>query len=108
MPDIVFIRKNGTRQGVSVETGISLMRAAVDNNVEGIIGECGGSLTCATCHVYVDEAWLSRIGPPSEEEEFLLEYVAVPQANSRLSCQISLREDLDGLVVQVPEEQTGE
>jgi 2Fe-2S ferredoxin len=83
------------------------MQAAVTNGVDGIVGECGGSAMCATCHVYVDEAFLDRLEPMSELEDELLESTASPRLpNSRLGCQISLTNALDGLVVKVPDRQT--
>jgi 2Fe-2S ferredoxin len=81
------------------------MKAAVDNDVAGIVADCGGAMTCATCHVYVDEAWQSRVGPPSELETSMLECVVDPQPNSRLSCQITITEALDGLVLHLPKRQ---
>lgn len=88
-----------------VDNGLSLMEAAVANNVPGIIGECGGCLSCATCHVYVDEGWQDRTGAPGETEDVMLDMAAGERTEaSRLSCQIEAREDLDGLVLIVPED----
>lgn len=81
------------------------MQGAVANSVRGIIGECGGACSCATCHVYVDPAWLNRVGERSATEKALLEEVIDEQPNSRLSCQINITEDLDGLVVRLPGKQ---
>jgi len=87
--------------------GQSLMKAAVDANVHGIEAECGGLLTCATCHVYVREPHLSRLPPPAEDELAMLDFTASPrQPNSRLSCQLVLDEALDGLVADLPPTQT--
>jgi ferredoxin, 2Fe-2S len=89
-----------------VKTGQSLMQAAVANNVHGIEADCGGLLTCATCHVYVQEPHASRLAPPSDDELAMLDFVASPrQPNSRLSCQIDLTEAMDGLVVELPASQ---
>lgn len=104
--NVVLVEADGTRRAVEGRSGQSLMRAAVSNAVEGIAADCGGCMTCATCHVFVDEAWFERVGPPSAEEESMLEFTAVPcRATSRLSCQIVLEPRLDGLVAGLPETQ---
>ena len=105
MVRVNFITESGAAYPVDAEEGESLMRAAVENDVEGVIGECGGSLSCATCHVYVDDDWIARVGAPSEDEEFMLEFAVAPRPTSRLSCQIKLDAGLDGLVVHIPAEQ---
>jgi 2Fe-2S ferredoxin len=105
MPKVTFIEHNGTAHTVEAEAGLSLMRAAVDNNVPGIDADCGGECACATCHVYVDAAWLGRTGDKSDMENSMLGFAAVTQDNSRLSCQITVSEALDGLVVSLPEGQ---
>lgn len=105
MPLITFIAHDGTSQDVHVESGVSLMQAAVDNGIEGIVAECGGACSCATCHCYIDEAWLSKTGETSEMEDTMLDCVTDPKPNSRLSCQITVRDKLDGLVVRIPESQ---
>ncbi|MDK3018971.1 2Fe-2S iron-sulfur cluster-binding protein [Pseudodonghicola flavimaris] len=88
-----------------VADGLNLMEAAVANNVPGVIGECGGCLSCATCHVFVTEDWLDRVGGPGEMEDVMLDMVAGERRpNSRLSCQITAAVALDGLVLEVPEE----
>jgi 2Fe-2S ferredoxin len=81
------------------------MEAAVDSNVPGIVAECGGSCSCATCHVYVDESWLGRLEEPTQEESDLIEFLDGARPNSRLSCQILLSDDLDGLTLHIPESQ---
>ena len=86
-------------------SGQSLMRAAVDNGVPGIDADCGGECACATCHVYVEAAWLARTGERSEMEQSMLSFAAVTQDNSRLSCQVQITPELDGLVVSLPEGQ---
>lgn len=105
MPQIIFIEFNGKRHTVEGTVGLSLMRAAIDNDVPGIDADCGGQCACATCHVYVDPAWESRTGTRTAMEEDMLNFAAVTQANSRLACQIQISEDLDGLVVSMPEGQ---
>lgn len=105
MPQITYIEFNGREHCLDIATGTSLMQGATANNVRGIIGECGGACSCATCHVYVDPAWLDRTGDIGELETALLEEVCDAQPNSRLSCQIIVTEALDGLVVRLPEKQ---
>ncbi|MBL8383927.1 MAG: 2Fe-2S iron-sulfur cluster binding domain-containing protein [Burkholderiales bacterium] len=105
MPKVTYIEHNGTRHEVDVPIGLSVMRGAVDNGVPGIDADCGGECACATCHVYVDPAWLARTGAPGEMEKSMLSFAAVTQENSRLSCQIPMTAELDGLVVSMPEGQ---
>ncbi len=105
MPKVIFTEPDGTRRELSAPAGISLMEAAVANRVQGIVAMCGGACACATCHVYVAEAWLPRLEPREEMEEGMLEAAYGVQGNSRLSCQISLSEKLDGLEVTVPAQQ---
>lgn len=95
-------QSGGTRVLDAVEEGLSLMEAARQNGVEGIMGDCGGACSCATCHVYVAEDWLERVGAPDEIEADMLDMVAdTAQPNSRLCCQIRMREELDGLELTV-------
>jgi 2Fe-2S ferredoxin len=105
MVKITYIGSGGEEHVVDVDAGRSVMRGAVENDVRGIIGECGGSCLCATCHVYVDPAWLDRVGAKGETEELLLEEVCDLQPNSRLSCQIDVSDALEGLRVRLPEKQ---
>ncbi len=92
-----------TVQSVQAKVGLSVMQAAVAAGVRGIAADCGGMLTCATCHVFVDAAWLDRLVPPDEDEQSMLDFTAAPrEANSRLSCQLVLTESLDGLTVRLP------
>ena len=94
----------GGEIAAEVENGLNLMEAAVANNVPNIIGECGGCLSCATCHVYVDAAWRDKVGEPGETEDVMLDMVAGERTEaSRLSCQIEASDALDGLVLIVPE-----
>ena len=104
--EVTLIERDGTERTITdAETGKSLMQVARDNDVDGILGECGGSCACATCHVYVDDDWVDRVGGKSDTEQLMLEEVFDPQPNSRLSCQIKVSEELDGLVVRLPERQ---
>lgn len=105
MPKVTYISHDGNEQEVDVATGNTVMEGAIDNMIDGIVAECGGACTCATCHVYVDQAWLDKVGEPGRFEKDLLEMVIDPAANSRLSCQIEVTDDLDGLVVRVPKSQ---
>lgn len=107
MPKVTYIEFNGTEHVVEVPVGLSVMRGAVDNNVPGIDADCGGECACATCHVYLEPAWLEKIGTPvpGSQEASMLSFAAVAQPNSRLSCQITMTEELDGLVLRMPEGQ---
>ena len=101
-----LIAADGARRTIEGRVGHSLMRAATDAGEPGIAADCGGCLSCATCHVIVDAAWMGRVGPPSDDEGYMLEMTAAPQQpTSRLSCQITLDDSLDGLVVQLPDRQ---
>jgi ferredoxin, 2Fe-2S len=105
MAKITFIQPDGTRQEVLAEPGMTVMEAARKELVPGIEAECGGACSCATCHVYVDDAWREKVGPPSQMEEDMLDFAFDVRASSRLSCQIKVKDELDGLVVSVPEKQ---
>ena len=102
MPVITYISAAGMRKRVDAANGISLMQLALSNGIPGIIGECGGVMSCATCHVYVDVEWYSRLAPPQQSELDMLEFADNPTPLSRLGCQIKVRDELDGLVVRVP------
>lgn len=104
MPLVTYVDHGGGRHSVDVPLGENVMRGALTNNIDGIVGECGGGLACATCHCYVDEEWTDAVGPPATDaERDMLECAAEPaQANSRLSCQITMSDALDGLVVHLP------
>jgi 2Fe-2S ferredoxin len=101
MPKIIFIEPNGKRHEVDVENGYSVMEAAINNDIEGIVAECGGACACATCHSYVDEAWLDKMPPMDDMEDSMLDAAFERKDNSRLTCQIEVNEDLDGLVIHV-------
>jgi 2Fe-2S ferredoxin len=105
VPRITFIAPDGAQHVVEAECGSSLMEAARERTVPGIEAHCGGSCACATCHVYVDPAWMERLGAVQDMEQAMLECVAEPDATSRLSCQIEVSDALDGLVVRLPEQQ---
>jgi ferredoxin, 2Fe-2S len=105
MPKITYIDVDGTIRTVEAEVGSTVMETAINNDVPGILATCGGSCSCATCHVYVDEAWFDRLGPLSLEELDMLDTAHELQPTSRLSCQIPVTEELDGLVVRTPPRQ---
>ncbi len=105
MPTVVFIAHDGAARTVEAPLNKSLMQVALDNGVPGILGDCGGSCSCATCHGYVDEPWAGQLPARSETEVFMLEGVPDLRENSRLCCQIRMSEALDGIVVHLPEEQ---
>jgi ferredoxin, 2Fe-2S len=105
MPKVTFLGFTGVVHSVEVPSGTTLMRAATDNRVPGIDGDCGGNCACATCHVYVDPEWSQRVGARNGAEEEMLNCVDELRDNSRLACQITLTDALDGLVVGLPEAQ---
>ncbi|WP_333591817.1 2Fe-2S iron-sulfur cluster-binding protein [Brevundimonas sp.] len=105
MAKITYIENDGTEHSVEVRNGLSVMEGAIRNNVPGIDADCGGACACATCHVYVDEAFQDVTGRASAMEESMLDFAEGVQPNSRLSCQIRVSDDLDGLVVRLPESQ---
>ena len=103
MPNIIFVTPDGTEHNVAVENGTTVMEAGRDANL-GIEGTCGGCLSCATCHVIVDVAWFSKTGAPGEDELDMLDLAFGLSETSRLGCQIEMSDDLDGLIVAVPED----
>jgi len=106
MASVTYVDPDGSRRKVEVPNDESVMRGAVNNMIDGIVAECGGGLACATCHCYVDEAWIERVGEPSRTELEMLEMVASERrTNSRLSCQIIVTDALDGLLVYLPDSQ---
>jgi 2Fe-2S ferredoxin len=105
MLKITFIQPDGSEQVVETEPGVTLMESAKLNNVPGIDAECGGACACATCHVYVEDGWREKTGKPSQMEEDMLDFAFEVRDASRLSCQIKLTPELDGLVVRVPAKQ---
>ena len=105
MPKITFVQADGQSTIVDALKGESVMRAATSNGIDGIAAECGGCLSCATCHAYIAEDWGSRLPPPSEDETVMVECAIGVQPNSRLTCQINVTDELDGLVVHIPASQ---
>ncbi len=105
MPHVVFIDHTGAKFEVEAPLNKSLMQVALENGVPGILGDCGGSCSCATCHGYVDERWADKLPPRSETEVFMLEEVPEPRPTSRLGCQIRVTPESDGIMVHLPEEQ---
>ena len=105
MPKITFVQPGGERQTVEADAGLTVMEAAKKNAVPGIEAECGGACACATCHVYVDPAWQAKVGKPASMEEDMLDFAYDVREASRLSCQIKVTPELDGLVVAIPAKQ---
>ena len=105
MPKITYIEHNGKSHTQEVANGLTVMEGAVQNNIPGIDADCGGSCACATCHVYVDEKWFGKLKEKESAEEDMLEMAVEPKKLSRLSCQIVISEELDGLVVKMPSKQ---
>ena len=105
MTKITFVDPAGVKREVEAPEGWSVMEAAVKNDIPGIDADCGGACACATCHVYVDPAWVGKLPPKSEMEETMLDFAQDVKASSRLSCQLTVTADLDGLVVTTPDSQ---
>lgn len=105
MPKFTYIEHSGVEHRVDVPVGSTVMRGAVDNRIPGIDGDCSGQCACATCHVFVDPAWLAKTGPRNTSEEDMLGFAAGTKDNSRLGCQFEVAAALDGLVVRMPEGQ---
>ncbi|MDX1563419.1 MAG: 2Fe-2S iron-sulfur cluster-binding protein [Gammaproteobacteria bacterium] len=105
MPKVTFKQADGSSFAADGVAGDSVMETAIDNDIEGIIAECGGACSCATCHVYVDAAWLAKLPEPDALEDGMLDCVLDRRDNSRLSCQIRLSDELDGITVEVPDSQ---
>ena len=105
MAKITYIEHNGKNHTIDVTNGLSVMEGAVQNNISGIDADCGGSMACATCHVYVKEEWFNKMPKKEDGEEDMLDMAFEPKKNSRLSCQIMVSDELDGLIVYLPEKQ---
>lgn len=105
MPNVTFITQDGNAHVLAAENGATLMETAIRNMIQGIEAECGGACACATCHVYVDDAWTEIVGEPGPMEEDMLDFAYDVRPNSRLSCQVKITDKLDGLIVRVPERQ---
>ena len=105
MPKITYVEHGGSEHVVEVSTGLTVMEGARDNNIPGIDADCGGSMACATCHVYVDDKWFDKIPKAEDAEVDMIDMAFEPKKNSRLSCQIVVSDDLDGLTVNIPSKQ---
>ena len=105
MPKITYIEHNGKKHTIDVANGLSIMEGAVQNNIPGIDADCGGAMACATCHVYVKEEWFNNLPQKEQGEEDMLDMAFEPKKNSRLSCQILVSKELDGIVVDLPKKQ---
>lgn len=103
MPTIIYVTTDGQRHEVDVENGYSVMEGAINNNIDGIVAECGGACACATCHSYIDPAWVAKVPEMDDMEDSMLDAAYERKDNSRLTCQIEVSDDLDGLVVHVGE-----
>ena len=106
MTKITYKDHQGSSKTIIVENGLSVMEGAVQNDIPGIDADCGGSMACATCHVYVEEKWLDKISKPEDGEIDMIDMAFEPKKNSRLSCQITVTDELDGLTVTTPEKQS--
>ena len=105
MPKITYKDFNGNSKTIDVENGLSVMEGAIQNGIQGIDADCGGAMACATCHVYVNEEWLDKLPAKEDGEEDMLDMAFEPKQNSRLSCQLTVSDELDGLVVNIPSKQ---
>jgi len=105
MAKITFIDNTGAEKTVEAESGMTVMEAAIRNSIAGIDADCGGACACATCHVYVDDAWMEKVGKAQSMEEDMLDFAFDVRENSRLSCQIKVTDELDGLLVRTPAKQ---
>ena len=106
MPKIKYIDQKGNSKTIDVENGLTVMEGAVQNDIPGIDADCGGGMACATCHVYVKEGWLNKLPKKEDGEEDMLDMAFEPKPNSRLSCQLTVSDTLDGLIVDIPSKQT--
>ena len=105
MPKITYIIDEEKSETIEVSNGLTVMEGAVQNNIPGIDADCGGGMACATCHVYVDDNWVNKLTPKEDGEEDMLDMAFEPKQNSRLSCQLVVSDELDGLVVNIPSKQ---
>ena len=105
MTKITYIEYNGTEHTIDVQNGLTVMEGAVQNDIPGIDADCGGSMACATCHIYINDDWLDKVASKTEGEDDMLDQAFEPKKNSRLSCQIIVSDELDGLIVNLPEKQ---
>ncbi len=105
MPKITYIESSGKRKTIEVQKGLYVMEGAIQNNIPGIDADCGGGMACATCHVYVKEEWFNKLNKAEDSEQDMIDMAFEPKKNSRLSCQIIVTEELDGLIVTAPSKQ---
>ena len=105
MPKITYIEQNGNSKTIEVENGLTVMEGAVQNNIPGIDADCGGAMACATCHVCVEDSWLNKLPKAEDAEQDMIDMAYKPNKKSRLSCQIIVSDELNGLVVHLPEKQ---
>ena len=106
MPKITYVDYQGNSKTIEVENGLSVMEGAIQNDIPGIDADCGGSMACATCHVYLNDKWFSKISKAEDAENDMIDMAFEPKKNSRLSCQIIVSDELDGLEVSTPKKQT--
>ena len=105
MPKITYVEHNGEKRTINVDKGLTVMEGAIQNEIPGIDADCGGGMACATCHVYVKEDWFNKLPKKEEGEDDMLDMAFEPKKNSRLSCQITVSDKIEGLVVHLPEKQ---
>ena len=105
MPKINYLEHGGKKHTIEVANGLTVMEGAIQNNIPGIDADCGGGMACATCHVYVKDEWLDKLPQKEDGEEDMLDMAFEPKQNSRLSCQLTVSDELDGLVVNIPSKQ---
>tara|TARA_Y100000590_G_scaffold56618_1_gene59438 strand:+ start:127 stop:447 length:321 start_codon:yes stop_codon:yes gene_type:complete len=105
MAKITYVEYNGKSHTIDVENGLTVMEGAVQNDIPGIDADCGGGMACATCHVYINEDWFDKVASKTQGEDDMLDQAFEPKKNSRLSCQITVSDELEGLVVSLPEKQ---
>ena len=106
MAKITFIDKDGNQKKIEIENGLTVMEGAIQNNITGIDADCGGSMACATCHVYVQDEWFNKIDKAEDAEQDMIDMAYEPKKNSRLSCQLIVSDELDGLIVTTPSKQS--
>ena len=106
MAKITYIEHNGKSHTVEVSSGLSVMEGAIQNNIPGIDADCGGAMACATCHVYVKEEWFNKLSKAEDAEQDMIDMAYNPKTNSRLSCQITVGDEIDGIEVTTPEKQS--
>lgn len=105
MPKIIYVDHSGEERAVEANNGETVMEAAIKNSIPGIDADCGGACACATCHVYIEDAFMDKVGQPEDMEQSMLDFAENVKSTSRLSCQISVRDELDGMKVTTPESQ---